>query len=173
MTNTLTRRLILIACFVIASTSTYAQNVTAKDDEFSGKRTVTMSAQRLTPTLTLTLKRVVDTTRRTSFYETDLAFAEAVFRSTTGKREYGAPHDGYELNFLVDGERVQGGRTGSDVRDDMSETGYESIYGMIPIQSLEKIARGRKVQMKLHETVVTLDAQTIVAIKEFIAAMKR
>lgn len=64
-------------------------------------------------------------------------------------------------------------RAGSDVRDDISETGCESIYGMIPIQSLEKIARGRKVQMKLHETVVTLDAQTISAIKEFIAAMKR
>lgn len=111
MTNTPTRRLILIACFVIASTSTYAQNVTAKDDEFSGKRTVTMSAQRLTPTLTLTLKRLVDTTRRTSFYETDLAFVQVEFISTTGKREYGAKQgalDGYELNFLVDGERVSG-----------------------------------------------------------------
>lgn len=168
----------LIVAFVIAmclsaasaQKSVKSSAIEIKDDEFSGKRTVTLKEQQIAPNLTLTMISTLDTAGPRSI--ADLDYAEMTFTSTTGKREYGSSDS--EVNFIVDGKRVRGGQAKSGpLTDHFAEDGKEIVIGVIYISSLEKIARGSEVKMKMGENVFTLDEATKKNIKEFVKALGR
>ena len=143
-----------------------------KDDEFTGKRKVTLAEQQIAPTLKMSLAATVSTSRKRGTFEPDLDFAEINLTSTTGRREYGGLET--EVNFIVDGARVRGGKVeSSPLRDKMPQDGKELAVGVLYLSTLEKIARGRDVQMKVGENVFKLDKPTLQAVQDFLKAAGR
>ncbi len=162
----------LCAPGAVAQTQTKASAVEVKDDEFSGKRKVTLTEQAIAPTLKMKLTSTLDSNRPRSAYDADLNFAQIDFISTTGQREYSGSD--VEVNFMVDGQRVRGGPVkSSPMTDRFSEDGKEAVVGVLYLTSLDKIARGREVKMKLGENVFTLDKAVIKNIQEFVKALGR
>lgn len=167
----------LIAAFVlvIAVSAASAQQpansaIEVKDDEFSNKLTVTLKEQPVAPNLTLTMTSTVKKSGPKSI--ADLDFAQLEFTSTTGKREYGSTDN--EVNFMVDGKRVRGGAARSGpLTDKLARDGKELVIGVIYLSSLEQIARGKEVKMKLGENVFTLDEAMRRNIKDFVKALGR
>ena len=167
----------LIAAFVtmMAVSAASAQKpansaIEVRDDEFSNKLTVTLKEQPVAANLMLTLTSTVKKSGPRSI--ADLDFAQLEFISTTGKREYGNSDN--EVNFMVDGKRVRGGTaTSGPLTDKLAQDGKELVIGVIYLSSLEQIARGKEVKMKLGENVFTLDEATRRNIKEFLKALGR
>jgi hypothetical protein len=148
------------------SVSVHAQHdtgtpITVKDDsDFSGKRKVELAPQRIAPTLTMSITAEIDTRTKGNSFR-DLGTALVNFISTTGRREYGAG-DNIEFNFLVDGQRIRGGRIkSSPLTDKLEKDGKELALGVISNGALEDIGKGRDVKLKIGEQIFTLDKAVI------------
>src|SRR5438552_15512539 len=119
LTNRALFAMLCLFVMPICSTGISAQGkaaVIVKDDgEFSGKRKVELTEQRISPTLTISITAEIDIRTKGDRFR-DLGVSVISFVSTTDKREYGG--GGKEFNFLVDGERVTGGTVKSSPVND-------------------------------------------------------
>lgn len=150
--------LMFFSAGVHAQEKNTATSITVKDDEFTGKRTVELAPQRISPTLTMGITAQTDTRKGDRFR--DLGSSTIRFVSTTGKREYGRRDN--EFNFMVDGERVRGGPVSSSpLNDDLERDGKELAVGVIRNATLQEIGKGRDVKVKIGEQVFTLDKAVI------------
>lgn len=97
--------------------------------------------------------------------------------------EFTTPYTGgvnldYEMDFdfLVDGKRAvlrtSGSRTIINPYADR-ETDKQKAVGVLMQSTLERVAAGRKVEMKLGETEITLDESVLKSIREFVKALSR
>ncbi len=83
-------------------------------------------------------------------------------------------HSDGKVNFIVDGERVAGGVAYSDAyNDNRYHPGQEIVTGIIPLEQLRKVARGRRVEMKLQEAEITLDEGVLKNLRLFVTAATR
>ncbi len=134
--------------------------ITVTADMISGKLTVELEPQQISPTLTMSIKAEIDTSKKADGPLRDLGTATVNFVSTTSRREYGA--DDTEFSFLVDGQRVRGGSVSSSpLTDKRAKDGKELAHGVMSNGALQDIGRGRDVKLKIGEQVITLDSTVI------------
>ena len=152
--------LLLVVCVVpTTAQDERKQSITVKNDEFSGKRTVELSAQQLSPTLTMSITAEIDTRQKGDRPLRDYGTATLNLVSTTSRREYAAET---EFNFLVDGQRVRGGTlSSSPLTDSRAKDGKELAHGVMSNGALQDIGRGHDVKLKIGDQVFTLDKTTI------------
>lgn len=147
------------------------QAIEIKDDRFSGDRTVTLT-QKINDTLQVTFESKFNTTRPPDLMERDLGPAiSAEFTSSAKDDDYSS---NVELIFLVDGKRT---KRHPGVKafgaDRMRGDGKRTINAQVSLSTLEQIANGKKVEMKLGTIETTLDEATLKNIKAFAAALAR
>lgn len=146
---------LLVVCAVVMRAQQSNDPVSVKDDAFSRKRTVKLESQQISPTLTMSLTAEIDTRTKGDRPVRDLGTSTLDFVSTTTKREYATET---EFNFLVDGQPVKGGTLiSSPLTDKRSKDGKELAHGVMSNASLQDIARGRKVKLKIGEQIFDLD----------------
>ena len=146
---------VLAVCAIVIRAQQSNDPVSVKDDAFSGKRTVKLETQQISPTLTMSLTAEINTRTKGDRPVRDLGTSTLDFVSTTKKREYATET---EFNFLVDGQPVKGGTiTSSPLTDKRSKDGKELAHGVMSNASLQDIARGREVKLKIGEQIFDLD----------------
>jgi len=176
--------LLLIATFTVGfaqtptppATTAKTQVVEVKDDRFSGKRTVVLKDLRLSDNLTLSLQCEIKTAARPH----DLsAQVEEQLQSITVEFTVPAstsnPFTGQmEVNFLVDGRREHGGVAGDGtVVDSLRRDGRRTALGVLSLEALRKVVRGKRVEMKIGELEVTLDEGVLKNLRLFVTAATR
>jgi hypothetical protein len=146
---------LLVVCAAVMRAQQSNDPVSVKDDAFSSKRTVKLESQQISPTLTISLTAEIDTRTKGDRPVRDLGTSTLGFVSTTTKREYATET---EFNFLVDGQPVKGGTLiSSPLTDKRSKDGKELAHGVMSNASLQDIARGREVKLKIGEQIFNLD----------------
>ena len=141
------------------------------EDKLSGKREVRLTSQPITHILSFELDETIDLKARTkpaqqwASENVGITFAFA----------YGnGPFNESEIKFIVDGKEVKSGdvnRTPGSLSDEQKER--DIFIGVITVGSLEKIANGAKVQLKLGNKVYDIDKPARKNIKAFVSALKR
>src|SRR5215813_8365700 len=130
---------LLVVCVVVIRAQQSNDAVSVKDDAFSGKRTVKLESQQISPTLTMSLTAEIDTRTKGDRPVRDFGTATLEFVSTTTKREYATET---QFNFLVDGQPVKGGTlVSSPLTDKRLKDGKELAHGVMSNASLQDIAR--------------------------------
>ncbi len=158
------------------ATTAKTQVVEVKDDRFSGKRTVVLKDLRLSDNLTLSLQCEIKTAARPQ----DLsAQVEEQLQPITVEFSVPAstsnPFTGQmEVNFLVDGRREHGGVAGDGtVVDSMRRDGRRTALGVLSLEALRNVVRGKRVEMKIGELEVTLDERVLKNLRAFVVAATR
>ena len=186
--HTITLAFLASALFAISAISGLGQTPTpptpaaktpkveVKDDRFSGKRTVMLKDLRLSDNLTLSLEGEIKMAARSH----DLsAQVEEQLQSITVEFSVPAstsnPFTGeMEVNFLVDGRREHGGIVGDGaVVDSMRRDGRHTATGVVSLEALRNVVRGRRVEMKIGELEVTLDEGVLKNLRLFVTAATR
>lgn len=152
-----------------------ASLVEVKEDRFSGKRRVRMLPVRLAPNLEMSLTGEINTSRKPDFMEQDLGVSVTAEFTTPYRGGVKFDYD-MEFGFLVDSKRMTS-RT-SPARTVFEpyanrETEKQKAIAVLSQSTLERIAAGRKVEMKLGETEVMLDERALKSIRAFLAALRR
>lgn len=137
--------------------------VEAKTDEFANTKTVTLSEYSLSETMTFSMTQKISLNSRDSF-EASLSTPTVEFKSSDQSFQYGSDS---EVNFLIDGKSIRGNivkgvmsyYTGSKTKDGVTVLGLDT---------LQKVANGRDVKMKVVETVYVLDKDFKQTIKNFL-----
>ena len=146
-------------------------DVKIKEDKSSGQREVRLAKQKITLILSLELNETVDLNAPAKTVE-QWASEEVGIIFTFAYDNGNFTDSG--VDFTVDGKQVKGGdvsRTPGSLEDDQKLR--DLFTGVITIGSLEKIAAGSKVQLKLGSEVYDIDKSTRKNIKAFIVALKR
>jgi len=155
--------------------ATKTPKVEVKDDRFTNARTVTLDKQRISDELTLSLKAEVKPSELHGIYrelEESPSVDITLVRSAVKGHQYS--HNDGQVNFIVDGQRIAGGPASSDAFDDNRyHPGQEIVTGIIHLDALRKVARGKHVEMKLQETEITLDESVLKNLRAFVAAATR
>ncbi len=149
--------------------------VEIKDDRFTNTRTVTLAKQRISDDLTLSLKAEVKPSELHGINREleESPYVHVTFDRSAAKGHRYAHNDG-QVNFIVDGQRIAGGPANSDASaDNRYNPGQEIVTGIIHLDALRKVARGRRVEMKLQETEITLDASVLKNLRAFVVAATR
>lgn len=157
------------------ATAATTQVVEIKDDRFTNTRTVMLSKLRITDDLTLSLKTEVKPSRLHGIYREleESPYVYLTFERSAAKGHQYSNRDG-QVNFLADGERIAGGPASSDAfADNRYHPGQEIVTGIIHLDALRKVARGRRVEMKLQETEITLDESVLKNLRPFVVAATR
>lgn len=143
-----------------------SSSVEITEDRFSGKRKFRLAKQKITSVLTLELSVTID-------LDAPAITAQQWSSEYVGiKFTFGAgASSGSEFNFIVDGKRVKGGNLKYLVSPLHNDRGF--YIGSITVGSLEKIANGSEVEMKLGNEVYSIGEFARKNIKAFIAALKR
>ena len=145
---------ILVVCAVVMRAQ-QSNPLSVKDDAFSGKRTVKLESQQISPTLTMSISAEIDTRTKGDRPMRNLGTCTLEFVSTTQRREYATET---EFNFLVDGQPVKGGTLiSSPLTDKRSKDGKELAHGVMNNGSLQDIGRGREVKLKIGDQIFDLD----------------
>ncbi len=144
-----------------------------KDDRFTGKRTVTLAPIRISADLEMQLSGVIETARKPDYMEQDLGVMVTAEFATPAESKVEFTRE-MDFIFLVDGKRTMRlpstDNFGADV---MRRDGRRTAIGVLPQSTLERIASGRKVEIKLGDTEVALDEATLKNIRAFVAALRR
>jgi hypothetical protein len=142
--------------------------IAIKEDEFTGKKTITLTEHSLSPTLTIMMTCSIPLNDNRSPMEKYLNFTTVTFISTSGKLEY---RYGSELNFLVDGRQVKGNNVHSDLFG-RSQGRSETVTTTLGFDVLTKVFQGSEVKMKLGDNILVLDNNLKKLIKELVNASK-
>jgi hypothetical protein len=146
---------LLVVCTVVTRAQQSSNPVSVKDDAFSGKRTVKLESQQISPTLTMSISAEIDTRTKGDRPMRNLGTCTLEFVSITQRREYATET---EFNFLVDGQPVKGGTLiSSPLTDKRSKDGKELAHGVMNNGSLQDIGRGREVKLKIGDQIFALD----------------
>lgn len=152
------------------------QIVERKYNRFNDQTTVKLTKQRILDTqsprqiLEMSIEAIFKGEMPTQVSDT----VEIVFTSSAKESPYYGP---IELNFIVDGERVKStqANVGSSynpqppVAPDLRVT--KDIRAFVDFGALRKIAGGKKVEMQLGPTELTLDATTLANLRKFASAI--
>ena len=149
--------------------------VEVETDRFSGNVTVTMKPQTLidTPELQLTMELKYRLNQK-KLEESPVLVEElasvALKSSVKGPVDYGDR----ELHFLVDGARLAAHRTSSDSADPLlSEQDNKgrrpdfTFFSTLDLSQVERLAAGRRVEMRLGAIETALSPATLAAIRDF------
>src|SRR5262245_57852615 len=185
MKITLMCLLFIISSFFVAgqdrnreekSTDSAGQTVERKYDRFKDETTVTLKRQRILDSKSP--RQVLEMAAKATFKgekPTDLFDAvEIVFTSSAEKSPYSGS---IELNFIVDGERVGGSHAGvgksftptPPLAPDLKLA--KNIVAVVNVDAIRKVAGGKKVEMQLGSTELTLDATTLNNLREFASSV--
>ena len=149
--------------------------VEVETDRFSGNVTVTMKPQTLIDTpelqLTIELKYRLD---KKKLEESPILVEElasvALKSSVKGSVDYGDR----ELHFLVDGARLAGRRTSSNSadpllseQDDKGRRPDFTFFSTLVLSQVERLATGKKVEVRLGAIETALNPATLAAIRDF------
>jgi hypothetical protein len=149
--------------------------VEVETDRFSGNVTVTMKPQTLIDTpelqLTIELKYRLD---KKKLEESPILVEElasvALKSSVKGSVDYGDR----ELHFLVDGARLAGRRTSSNSadpllseQDDKGRRPDFTFFSTLDLSQVERLAAGKKVEVRLGAIETALNPATLAAIRDF------
>ena len=152
-----------------SSDSVQTVKVETVNDEFSGRRKVTLKDLPIAQNLLVSLSAAVDLKKSVSSFDRFLEYSDITFVSSTGKRVYGSIDNRFD--FLVDGKRVEGSLArSSPTTDDMFKDNRELVIGMMDLNRLAQVSVGRKVQLKIGENVFDLSSEALLKFKEFVAA---
>jgi len=150
--------------------------VEVKDDRFSGKRTVMLKDLPLSDNLTMSLEGEIKMAARShdlsAQVEEQLQPVSVEFSVPASTSN---PFTGeMEVNFLVDGRREHGGIVGGGALvDSMRRDGRRTAIGVLSLEALRNVVRGKRVEMKIGELEVTLDEGVLKNLRLFVAAMTR
>jgi hypothetical protein len=149
--------------------------VEVETDRFSGNVTVTMKPQTLIDTpelrLNIELKYRLD---KKKLEESPILVEElasvTLKSSVKGSVDYGDR----ELHFLVDGARLAGRRTSSDSadpllseQDDKGRRPDFTFFSTLVLSQVERLATGKKVEVRLGPIETALSPATLAAIRDF------
>lgn len=148
-------------------TGKIAGKITVVKDEFTGKRTITLTAHPVSETLTVSLTTVVPLNDTRTAMEKYLSYATVNFVSTSGSIEYGLAK---EVNFLVDGKRVAGNAAQSDLFGSSGNRRVETVVTTLGFDIIQKVAQGGEVQMKPGENIFELNETFRKLLKDFLKA---
>lgn len=148
-----------------------SSEVKALDDKFSGKRRVELKDLKISEQLTLSLDATVDIKKPANSLQLSNEFTDFVFVSTTGKREYGNLENRFD--FIVDGDSVKGNDARSSATTDSFHLDKkEQVYGRMDMNRLIKVAKGKKVQLKIGSSIFDLSPEVLNKFKEFVTAVR-
>ncbi len=145
--------------------------VEVKDDRFTGKRTVRMLPVKVAGNLEMALSGEINTARKPDYMEQDLGVSVMAEFATPYESPIKFVSD-MDFIFLVDGKRTMRGAAGDAIGSDfMRKDGKRTAIGILSQSTLERVAAGRKIEMKFGATEVTLDETTLKNIRAFVAAL--
>ncbi len=157
------------------TTATKTPKVEVKDDRFSGKRTIMLKDLRLSDNLTMRLEGEINTARRhdlSAQVEEQLQSVSVEFSIPIATNNPFTSET--EVNFLVDGRREHGGIVGDGaVVDSMRRDGRRTATGVVSLEVLRNVVRGRRVEMKIGELEVILDEGVLKNLRLFVTAATR
>jgi len=185
MKITLMCLLFIISSFFVAgqdrnreekSTDSAGQTVERKYDRFKDETTVTLKRQRILDSKSP--RQVLEMAAKATFKgekPTDLFDAvQVVFTSSAEKSPYS---ESLELNFIVDGVRVRGAKArvarsynpAPLLAPDLKLA--EDIIAFVNIDAIREVVGGKKVDMQLGSTELTLDATTLNNLRKFASSV--
>lgn len=143
-----------------------------KEDRFSGETTIKLKPQpidvaALGQQFKIALNYKAKPKGRGSAESFIPEMIDVVFTSSSANRIYGREA---ALIFLIDGERTQ--RVPAAVHDDYSrlsteKTLIQTVFTGMTAETLRRLSRAKKVEMKLGDTEVKLKAEVLDAIRSF------
>jgi hypothetical protein len=158
------------------SADSAGQTVERKYDRFKDETTVTLKRQRILDSksprqvLEMSAKATFKGEQPTGSFDS----VEVTFTSSAEKSSYS---ESVELNFIVDGERVRGalasvGRSynpAPPLAPDLKLA--EDIIVFVNVDAIRKVAGGKKVEMQLGSTALTLDTTALNNLRKFASSV--
>jgi hypothetical protein len=152
-----------------------AGQVEVETDRFSGNVTVTMKPQMLIDTpelqLTIELKYRLD---KKKLEESPILVEELASVALKSSVKDSVDYGDRELHFLVDGARLDGHRTASNSahpllseQDDKGRRPDFTFSSSLDLSQVERIAAGKRVEMRLGPIETALSPATLAAIRDF------
>jgi hypothetical protein len=149
--------------------------VEVETDRFSGNVTVTMKPQTLIDTpelqLTIELKYRLD---KKKLEESPILVEELASVSMKSSVKGSVDYGDRELHFLVDGARLAGRRTSSNSadpllseQDDKGRRPDFTFFSTLDLSQVERLAAGKKVEVRLGAIETALNPATLAAIRDF------
>jgi hypothetical protein len=148
------------------------QLVERKYDRFKDETIVKLKPQRIIDIKSP--RQVLDMSAEATFKgERPTQWNEMIHIMFVSSAEKSPYRDPIELNFIVDGERVKGApavvgkpyNPTTPVATDLKVA--ENVNAFISLNALRKITSGKKVEMKLGSTELTLNAETLSNLRRF------
>jgi hypothetical protein len=149
-----------------------------KDDRFTGEATVTLKPQSILKSTTgqqlqMTLEYKIKPMQHGRVQSFIPEMINVIFTSTSAESIYDSE---LELVFLIDGERVR--RVSGAVHNDYSRLSSEklltqTVFTGMSVETLRRIARGKKIEMKLGVTEVEFDEELLKVLRSFAACALR
>jgi hypothetical protein len=152
------------------------QTVEKKYDRFKDETVVTLKSQRILDSksprqvIEMAIKATFKGAQPENVTDTiEIRFTSAAEKQPTYDRE--------TLNFIVDGERVKGSQVrvvdSYERKPALAEDlkGAQEIIAFIGFPALRQVANGKKVEIGLGPTELTLDAKTLGNLRGFAAAI--
>jgi hypothetical protein len=148
------------------------QTVEKKYDRFKDETVVMLKPQQILDSKSprQVLEMAIKATFKGQRPENVTDTIEITFISSTEKR---LNYDREQLNFIVDGERVKGSEVAAldstesrpALAPDLKRS--QEITAFISFPALRQIAKGKKIEMQLGSTELTLGARTLGNLREF------
>ena len=152
------------------------QIVERKYDRFKDETTVTLKRQRILDSKSP--RQVLEMSAKATFKgEQPTGTFDAVEVTFTSSAEKSPYFDSIELNFIVDGERVRGahanvGRSYNPeplLAPDLKLA--KDIVAFVNLDAFREVAGGKKVEMQLGPTELTLDTTTLNNLRKFASSV--
>jgi hypothetical protein len=149
--------------------------VEVETDRFSGNVTVTMKPQTLidTPELKLTMELEYRLNQK-AMAASPILVEEPASVTLRSSVKDSVDYGDRELHFLVDGSRLPGRRTSSDVvnrllseEDDKGRRPNFTFFSTLDLSQVEQLAAGKRVEMRLGAIETALSPATLAAIRDF------
>src|SRR5262245_21379911 len=149
--------------------------VEVETDRFSGNVTVKLKPQTLidTPELQLTMGMDYQLEKK-KLEESPILVEELASVTLKSSVKGSADYGDRELHFLVDSARLAGRRTSSDrahpllsEQDDKGRTPNFAFFSTLDLSQVERLAVGKRVEMRLGPIETALSPATLAAIRDF------
>ncbi len=158
-----------------ASDDGKTSQVEVKTDRFSGDVTITMKPQTLidTPELKLTMELEYRLNQK-RLAASPILVEELASVTLRPAVKDSVDYGDRELHFLVDGVRLPGRRTSSSVvdpllseEDDEGRTPDYTFFSTLDLSQVERLAAGKRVEIRLGAIETPLSSTTLAAIRDF------
>jgi hypothetical protein len=159
-----------------SGTKSGEEAVERKYDRFKDETVVTLKSQRILDSKSP--RQVIEMTIKATFKGTTPEnLTDTIEVTFTSSAEKQPSYHREELNFIVDGERVKGNElyvtTSYESKPALAPDlkGAQEITAGIGFEALRQIANGKKVEVQLGPTELTLDPKTLGNLRKFASAI--